>query len=244
MLSAAHWYDSSAVLSVAGVLATIVAIVATVWVTLYTVRPRQALYYQLKSCRPVRDSDPAPLRASASGLAHPKVLTICLRGRGRKDVSSAAFDSATPIALKAGGPIVSLLGDPVSSPLERSVPKTRVAGGMLEIGPGLIGRSQLLTYTVLADAAAPRIAVQGSLIDVRISRRSERFGGLIGVGWLAFGAVLLFAVNNGVLWHVSRRPFNEMRIIFYGRHGAYVIDAVVIVFVILQFAASIWDWLQ
>ena len=97
---------------------------------------------------------------------------------------------------------------------------------------------------MLADAAAPRIAVQGSLIDVRISRRSDRFDGVFGLGWLAFGAVLLFAVNNGVLWHISRRPFNEMRIIVYGRQGAYVIDAVIIVFVILQVAESIWDWLQ
>jgi hypothetical protein len=119
-----------------------------------------------------------------------------------------------------------------------------VADGVLEIGPGLIGRSQLLTYTVLADAAAPRIAVQGSLIDVRISRRSDRFDGLIGLGWLAFGAVLLFAVNNGVLWHVSRRPFNEMRIIIYGRPGAYVIDVVIILFLILQVAEYVWDWLQ
>jgi hypothetical protein len=56
-------------------------------------------------------------------------------------VSSAAFDSAEPIAIKVGDPIVSLLGDPVSRPPERSMPKVRVSGGVLEICPGLIGRA-------------------------------------------------------------------------------------------------------
>jgi hypothetical protein len=45
-------------------------------------------------------------------------------------------------------------------PDERSVPTAWVAGGLLEIGPGLIGGSQLLTYPVLADVTAPRVTVQ------------------------------------------------------------------------------------
>jgi hypothetical protein len=242
--AAAPWYDSGALVSVAGVAVSVLAILVTVWGTLYAIRPRRALYYKLKSAKPVRDSDASPLRASASGLAHPKVLTICLRGRGRKDVSSAAFDSAEPIAVNAGGPIVGLLGDPVSYPTGRSVPKARVAGGLLEIGPGLIGRSQLLTYTVLADVTEPRVTVQGSLIDVRISRRDDRFGGLFQLGWLGFFAVIVFAVNNGAFWHLHGRPFSELRIVYYGRLGAYIIDAVAILFLALQFGDDVWNWFQ
>jgi hypothetical protein len=244
MLSATPWYDSGTLVSVAGVVLSALAIVVTVWATLYAIRPRQALYYKLKSARPVRDSDAYAPQDSASGLAHLKILTICLRGRGRKDVSSAAFDSAAPIAIKVGGPIVELIGKPVSFPPERSVPKAEVVGGRLEIGPGLIGRSQLLTYTVLADVPTPRVTVEGSLIDVRISRRDDRFGGLFQLGWLGFFAVLVFAVNNGTFWHLHARPFSELRTVYFGRLGAYILDAVAILYLVLVYGVDVWNWLQ
>jgi hypothetical protein len=82
--AASPWYDSGTLVSVAGVVVSVLAILVTVWGALYAIRPRQALYYKLKSAKPVRDSDASPLRASASGLAHPKVLTICLQVAGAR----------------------------------------------------------------------------------------------------------------------------------------------------------------
>ena len=238
MLSIGPWYDSN----LAGLFATVLAIAATVWVTLYALRPRQALYYQLKSSSPVTESNPWWDAATRLKLQHPKILTIRLRGRGRRDVSSAAFDLNAPIAIEAGGPIFMLLGDPASSPPQRSMPEARIASGALEICPGLIGKSQLLTYTVLADVAQPSVSVRGSLIDVQIRRRDDRFETFRELGVLGFLAVLFFAINNGVFWHVHTRPFSEIKIIFHGRAGAYVMDGIVILFVLLQFGDLVLDW--
>ncbi len=97
---------------------------------------------------------------------------------------------------------------------------------------------------MLADVTEPRVTVQGSLIDVRISRRDDRFGGLFQLGWLGFFAVIVFAVNNGAFWHLHGRPFSELRIVYYGRLGAYIIDAVAILFLALLFGDEVWSWFQ
>jgi hypothetical protein len=244
MPSAAPWYESSTVLSGVGVVVSILALLVTVWGVLYAVRPRQALYYRLKSFRPVGDFDPESQHAALHGLKDPKVLTISLRGRGRKDVSSAAFDSGEPIAITAGGPIVALLGTPESYPPERSMPKVQVAEGALKISPGLIGRSQLLTYTVLADVAKPNVRVQGSLIDVTIGRRDTRFGGLFTTFWAACVVTVAFAVNNGVFWHIHTQPFNYVRISGVTRWVAYIVDVLAILYLIRQFADDVWNFFQ
>ena len=94
--------------------------------------------------------------------------------------------------------------------------------------------------------AAPRVTVQGSLTDVRIGRRDTRFGGLYNynAGWLGFVAVLVFAVSNGAFWHLHSRPFGDVKILIGGRLGAYVIDALAILFLISQFWDDVWNWLQ
>lgn len=204
MPSAVPWYDSAVAVSAAGVLVTLAV---TIWVALYVARPRQALYYHLRSAAPVTEYSNDELRAASvrHGMADPQVLDIWLRGRGRRDISSAAFDAGKPIAIKTpNGRIVKLLDKSTSQP-SRSVPDAWVSDGSLMVGPGLIGRSQLLKYKVLADVKGltPQLDIQGSLIDVRIGPRFERFLGLLAAVVFTFLVVAFFAVNNGLMWHLT-----------------------------------------
>ena len=98
----------------------VVTIAATIWVTLYAARPREVLLYLLKSGRAVSDTDGADLRAAARGLRNPKILEIRLRGRGRRDIPADAFEAGEPITMRVGGPIIQLIGNPVSWPVGRS----------------------------------------------------------------------------------------------------------------------------
>jgi hypothetical protein len=100
-----------------------------------------------------------------------------------------------PIVIQVGGPIAELLTPPISWPRERSIPKSRVADGGLMIGPGLIGRDQVITYAVLADVVMPKISIGGSLIDVRIQKRQSLLS-ISGMATLTIGfAVLLIILS-------------------------------------------------
>jgi hypothetical protein len=83
------------------------------------------------------------------------IVKFGFRGIGRLDVPSSLFDSATPITLsfrdaeiRDAAPVEMRRGGGLAPPMQ-------LRDGKLEIGPGLIGRHQHLTYTLLA-VAKPR----------------------------------------------------------------------------------------
>jgi hypothetical protein len=183
--------------------------------------------------------DSAPVLSAAGILV--TLAVIWRRGRGRRDVSSAAFDSGKPITIETPrGRIVELL-EQSSSPSNRSVPDVRVSDGGLKIGPGLIGHSQLLKYKFLADVEGltPQVSIQGSLIDVRIGPRAERFYGLLFAAWMTFLVVAFFAVNNGLLWYLHG-PLATIRFTTGPPHRftreTFYFDAVIVILALV----SLW----
>jgi hypothetical protein len=93
----------------------------------------------------------AEIAAAASDHFFARIMKIRLRGRGRRDVPISAFDDGRPITLRLiRGEILRLVGEPVSVPEQRLAPRAKVIDGGLAIGPGLIGRDQIITYTLLA----------------------------------------------------------------------------------------------
>ena len=153
MPSATSWYQQTAVLDAGSTVAGLLAVVATVWAAVYAARPGRALLYLVRRWRPPERGEVSPfdVPVAAGRLA---VADIQLRGSGRQDISSAAFDAGQPITIGVNGSILTLL-TASSFPAERAAPAATVSGGCLKVGPGLIGRKQILTYRVLAEVLDP-----------------------------------------------------------------------------------------
>jgi hypothetical protein len=104
-------------------------------------------------------------------LSSPRVVNIELASRGRTDIRREAFDDGQPLALDVGVLIIECL-DITSSPSDRQIPSVTVDGTKLFIQPSLIGRRQVITFSLLVDGATPRLSSPAqSLIDVNIRMR-------------------------------------------------------------------------
>jgi hypothetical protein len=207
MLAADRWYASSSVIGNMQVALAILTIVATVWVGLYAIRPRQLLIYRLLSSRRLTDSEDASLSEAKRGHGFASIKEIRLRGRGRRDIPSSSFDSGMPITLYlVCGEIHCLIGEPVSIPEERPPPKAEVVDGALAIGPGLIGRNQIITYKVLAcqmGSPSEPLAVRSSLIDVRMQSR-RTFG-------CGAAAIVSVVIESSIVWIFFASPVSAVR---------------------------------
>jgi hypothetical protein len=203
VIIAAEWYTSGTFWAGAGVVAAVLVGVATVAVTYMAAFPRRRLLYGIATVAPLLSAPDGvrgdlELRHRGRPLTDPHVLEVVLAGQGRRDIPSDAFDGGTPIRLDAGAPIVELLRV-VSESSSNPAPATRVDGTALEIGPGLIGRRQKLTFTFLVEGE-PGLDCQAPLIDVDSRRYNP--GDLPGprrvLGWVP----LLLA--GGVLYVTGR----------------------------------------
>jgi hypothetical protein len=167
-VAAQPWYESSLVISAAQLVLGILAIIVTLWVTLYAVRPRHRLDYCLVLIEDGNDFDDLDHSVSSADLKHPKILEIRIRSRGRRDIPSTAFDGGEPILFRVGGRVIAMLGEPLTKRKGSLIPKAKVTDSGLAVGPGLIRKKQIIVYRVLADVAKPKLTVRNSLIDVRM----------------------------------------------------------------------------
>jgi hypothetical protein len=180
MTAATPWYQAPLVTSDGPVVIGILAIIATVWATFRAAKPRQGLVYRVASSRSITDGDSEEVRALKGNWA--RILEIRLDGSGRRDIPSSAFNDGQPIIIYVNeGEILMLFDKPTSIPIERPAPKaelitndpTTPGVGCLAVGPGLIGRDQIITYKVVArsvwrPADVPVLGVRHSLIDVQV----------------------------------------------------------------------------
>src|ERR1022692_1784836 len=179
MNAAGGWYLSGTFWAAAGVVVAVLAAVAVVWVTLAVGFPRRRLYFGLRASAPLLAA-PAGIRGDlelrhrGTALADPRVVTVELVSRGRRDIPSEAFDSGQPLVLDVGAPIVEVL-QVTSGPGILPGPRITPDGAALNIGPSLIGRRQEITINVLTDGGQPSLACHSPLIDVQVRQRAEGF---------------------------------------------------------------------
>src|ERR1022692_2874095 len=179
MNAAGGWYLSGTFWAAAGVVVAVLAAVAVVWVTLTVGFPRRRLYFGLRAAAPLLAA-PAGIRSDlelrhrGTALADPRVVTVELVSRGRRDIPSEAFDSGQPLVLDVGAPIVEVL-QVTSGPGILPAPRITPDGAALNIGPSLIGRRQEITINVLTDGGQPSLACHSALIDVQVRQRGEGF---------------------------------------------------------------------
>src|SRR6266496_1378600 len=192
---AAPFYASGTFWAGAGVLAAVLGTVAVVWVTFTVGFPRRRLYYGIRAAAPLLTAPPGVRSAlelrhrgtPADGqagdhadtgagawqvLADPRVLTLELVSRGRKDIPSEAYDDHQPLLLNVGARIVEVL-QATSRPAAQPAPRITAAGTSLRIGPSLIGSRHEITITVLTDGGEPSLACQSPLIDVQVRQRTQ-----------------------------------------------------------------------
>lgn len=118
--TATAWYQQTAVLDAGSTVAGLLAVVATVWAAVYAARPGRALLYLVRRWRPPEHGEVSPFDVplAAGRLA---VADIQLRGGGRQDIPSAAFDAGRTITIGVNGSILTLLTTS-SFPGERAGP--------------------------------------------------------------------------------------------------------------------------
>jgi hypothetical protein len=215
-----HWWESSTLLTQISTVAAVTAVLVAVWAAAYATKPRRGLAYSANIRRPRRGEENAWVNhvVKHSERDRAVILTFVLRGNGRLDVSSSLFDNETQITVSAknaeirsAAPVTTRGGGGLAPPMQ-------VRDNKLEIKPGLIGRKQVLTYTLVAvtrkipwqwqlQAGAPylgsvsvRVTVTRALVDTSFPT-VER--GLIGLGVFVALAGGFFALWDVWLRHTS-----------------------------------------
>lgn len=171
------WYSSGTFLAGAGVVVSVLGTAAIVWVTFRVGLPRRRLYYGLKAAARLLTASPdmrsdLELRRRGEVLADPRVLTIELVSRGRRDIPSDAYNDHEPLRLDVGSRIVEIL-QVTSRPETLPIPQIIVDGASLNIGPSLIGKRHEITINVLVDGGKPFLTCRSPLIDVEVRQRAD-----------------------------------------------------------------------
>jgi hypothetical protein len=139
---------------------------------------------------------------------------IWLASYGRRDITRKAFDDGQPIEFDISVDIRNQESTKSSQKSLRIV-QSRVEGTRLLVGPGLIGRRQVLRFAVQAEAKPAGLTCQASLIDVSIRRQRLQPT----VREAVTGLVWLFAVNYGAVVAVTVLQHHKVHInqqIVYG----------------------------
>jgi hypothetical protein len=226
-----HIWDLTAFWPAAGIIVGLLAIVATVWVTLRAANPKRRLLYSMPVCTSMlnRQSELPELKViyGAKQLESPHVVNVELASRGRTDIPRNAFDGGKPLRLDVGAPIVECLQVTMTPP-DRPEPACAIDGSKLLIGPSLIGRRQTTVFSLLVDGAEPRLSPpEQSLVDVDLRRGSSSEPFILRERPIPVVVMLLILVAGALL--ASQAP----------QHGAVVVIAAVC----LGLACAILAWI-
>jgi len=194
-----HIWDSTAFWPVAGIVVGLLAIAATVWVTLRAANPKRRLYYAWLSDTPLITrqhdlSEELKVTYGTRQLVKPRIVTVQLVSRGRRDIAREAFDEGKPVCLDLSTPIVQCV-KVATSPSDRPDPSYALDGSKLLIGPSHFGKRQTTVFSLLLDGRTPEIVrPQQSLIDVEIRQGDGQTFFTSPTRWLFIAVVALAAV--------------------------------------------------
>jgi hypothetical protein len=170
---AEHWYQSPIFWAVAGVGAVVIVGVAGILVTYIVSTASRHLTYAMPTVTALPGSlsqrPGIELTYQGERITQPRILEIRLTSSGRKDIGSDSFNDRKPLVLDVGAKIVTLLGS-TATPEGASPPAVEFRETALLVGPDLIRKGQLTTFTLLADGPAPSLNCQSPLIDVKVAR--------------------------------------------------------------------------
>jgi hypothetical protein len=198
-----HIWDSAAFWPAAGIVVGLLAIAATVWVTLRAANPKRRLYYAWLSDTPLITrqhdlSEELKVTYGTRQLVKPRIVTVQLVSRGRRDIAREAFDEGKPVCLDLSTPIVQCV-KVATSPSDRPDPSYALDGSKLLIGPSHFGKRQTTVFSLLLDGKTPEIVrPQQSLIDVEIRQGDGQTFFTSPTRWL-FVAVVALVAGSGVL---------------------------------------------
>jgi hypothetical protein len=229
-----QWWQSSSVLNLIGTIATVLAFAGGIWAALYASRPRRALTYSATMRPPDSDEQKKWVEYALTDedeRERAAIVNFILRGSGRLDVSASVFDNGLPIEITADkddAPIRSEVGFAHRRDDGRW-PEWHPSGNTITIGPGRIGRNQILVYTwitvpknplISEQGREPKVAMASALVDTRLRRGRRniwiRLGVLAGVtalifglwyGWLGLAIYLSSGQAHTSLVHLASEPF-------------------------------------
>src|SRR5260370_29543303 len=139
------FYDAAAFWPAAGIIVGLLAIAATIWVTLRAANPKRRLFYSMPVVTPLLTPRPdlpdIEVRRAGKVLANPHVVTVRLVSRGRRDIPRGALDGGEPLRLDVGAAIVEWL-EVTTWPSDRPDPVWEMDGSSLRLGPRPIGERQ------------------------------------------------------------------------------------------------------
>lgn len=176
---AGGWYTSGTFWTGAGAVVALLGAVATVWVTFTVGSLRRRLHYGMQPAAPLLaapDGMRSKLELHYDGLplANPRVITVQLTSRSRKDIPSDAYNDGQPLRLDVGAPILEIL-QITSVPETYPLPSVITDGTALAIGPSLIGKRHNIMITLLTDGAKPSLSCRSPLIDVQVTQRAPEY---------------------------------------------------------------------
>ena len=167
------WYLSGVFWAIAAVVVAVVLGIAAVWATFRSANPRRRLYIYLDKALPVVSThealqDAIQVRHLGRTLLQPYLVTLTVISRGRRDIPSSSFDGGKPIVANLGVPIIRLLEEKsLKSKVASLPPKSSVDGTRIRIGPSMLSRQHVLTYTALVEGE-PNLTTEVALLDVDV----------------------------------------------------------------------------
>lgn len=169
------WYTSGVFLGVAGIAAAVVFGVLGMWAAFRAANPRQELAWQVRASVPLLSSkasaearDAVEIRVDGQVLHSPRVVELYLVNRGRRDISTEAFDQHRPLRVDVGVPIVKMLNQ-VHTPAGLRPPRITVEGSVAELGPDMLKRGQAAAISLLVNGSAPTVTIpETPFIDIAV----------------------------------------------------------------------------
>jgi hypothetical protein len=197
---AGEWYTSGTFWAAAGFVAVVVFGALTIIVTYLVSTAHRELNYSIITNVPllgrVAKAARQDLKVIYRGdhVPNPRIVTIRLAARGRKDIRSNEFDQGKPLIFDLGVPIINV----VSSSAEAQE-VTNAHGTTIEFGPSLIRKRRVLLFNVLVDDVVQSVTCRNPLIDIPVEEKNEFDLSKIGIVMaVAFSATYFAGLLAGI----------------------------------------------
>lgn len=168
---------SDIILPVASLAVAVLVGLAGVWVAYAAGFPQQRLLYWIPAAVPLVNvpqgsGNKLQLRYKQAEVAQPHLLSVQLISRGRKDIPSTSFDGHKPLSLNLGVPIIDIIRiEQIIRGRDLPQPKISFDRNILEIGPTLFGKRQVIIITLLLDGRPVPLKPNAPLTDVNVRKR-------------------------------------------------------------------------